>query len=284
MSDPGPDLGSFGVWRSLRLLGAGNGGAAARLAEELGFGAFWLGGSPRLADVRPLLEATERIVVATGIVNVWRYEPSLLAREHAALVADFPGRLLLGIGISHPESNEGYARPLETMRAFLDGLDAADPPVPHQELCLAALGPKMLELSAERTRGAHPYFVPVEHTRFAREVLGDGPLLAPELACVLHGRSDRARETAREYARTYLRLSNYVANLHRLGYGPGETNGDGSDALIDAVIPHGSAADVARAAREHLAAGADHVCLQPLGEPGIPRAGWTALADAIGLR
>jgi probable F420-dependent oxidoreductase len=277
-------LTQFGVWTTYRRIGAENAGEAARLAEDLGYGAFWLGGSPRLPAVRPLLEATERLVVATGIVNVWGYDPAQLAAEHAVLTADFPGRLLLGIGVSHPESNAAYARPLSALRDFLDGLDAAARPVPHAELCLAALAPKTLALSAERTRGTHPYFVPVEHARAARAAVGPDALVAPEVACVVDDDVERARATARTYARPYLRLRNYVGNLERLGYSAEDLAGDGSDRLIDAVVPHGTAADVAAVARAHLDAGADHVCLQPLGEDGIPRAGWAALAAALGLR
>jgi probable F420-dependent oxidoreductase len=275
------ELGQFGVWASQRLLGAEYAGAAARLAEDLGYGTFWLGGSPQLTAVRPLLEATSRIVVATGVVNVWRSEPGQLAAEYAVLARDFPGRLLVGIGISHPESNDGYARPLATMRAFLDGLDRADAPVPHDDLCIAALGPRMLALSAERTRGTHPYFVPAEHARVARDAVGPGRLVAPEVACVVDDDAERARATARRYAVNYLRLRNYVGNLERLGFSPEDVAGEGSDRLIDAVIPHGSPVQIAAAVRAHLAAGADHVCVQPLGEAAIPEHGWTALAEAL---
>jgi probable F420-dependent oxidoreductase len=173
--------------------------------------------------VRPLLESTNRLIVATGIVNVWQNEPAQLAAEHAALTEAFPRRLLLGIGIGHPEATSDYARPLSTMREFVDGLDAAVDPVPHDERCLAALGPRMLQLSAERSLGAIPYFVPVEPTRFARERLGPGALLAPELACVLDSDETRARQTARSYAQLYLRLRKLheqfaQVRLHRRGH------------------------------------------------------------------
>ncbi|HVN62007.1 MAG TPA: TIGR03620 family F420-dependent LLM class oxidoreductase [Gaiellaceae bacterium] len=276
------NLGTTGVWTTYTRIGEENAGEAARLVEELGYGAFWLGGSPRLPSVRPLLEATEEIVVATGIVNVWAYgDPALLAAEYAALERDFPGRLLVGIGIGHPEATSDYSRPLSAMRAFLDGLDAAEPPLPRDRRCLAALAPKMLALSAERSLGAIPYFVPVAHTRLARELLGADPLLAPEMAFVLDGDTDRARGKAREFARTYLGLANYTNNLLRLGFTADDVAAGGSDRLIDAVIPHGSAEEIAAVARAHLDAGADHVALQALGEPGIPRRGWTALAEAM---
>lgn len=277
-------LGELGIWTTYRRIGEENAGEAARLVEELGFGTFWLGGSPRLAAVRPLLEASERLIVATGIVNVWRYDPAELAAEHAELTSDFPGRLLLGIGIGHPEATSDYTRPLTTMRRFLDGLDAAARPVPVEERCLAALGPKMLELSAARSLGAHPYFTPVEHTAFARQHVGAGKLVAPEMACVLDTDTDRARSTARRYAETYLRLRNYMSNLERFGFGAEDIGGGGSDRLIDAVVPHGSADAVAHVAQAHLEAGADHVCLQPVGVTGIPRKEWSALAEALAVR
>ncbi len=279
----GMDLGRFGIWTSARAIGEQNTAQAAALAEELGFGAFWLGGSPRLPSVRPLLSATERITVATGIVNVWQYEPAELAAEYAELAAEFEDRLLVGIGIGHPEATSDYKRPLGTMRSFLDGLDAAPSPLRAERRCLAALRPRMLELAAARSRGAHPYFVPVAHTRFARERLGPDALLAPELACVVDRDPVSARESARGYAKLYLGLGNYTGNLLALGFAEDDLTGGGSDRLIDAVIPHGSAERVAAAAQEHLSAGADHVCVQPVGLTGIPRNEWTALAGALGL-
>jgi probable F420-dependent oxidoreductase len=274
------NLGTIGIWTTYRAIGEENAGEAAKLVEDLGYGVFWLGGSPRLPSVRPLLEATENLVVATSIVNVWAYEPEQLAAEHATLARDFPQRLLVGIGIGHPEATSQYSRPLSTMRAFLDGLDRADAPLPRDRRCLAALAPKMLALSAERSLGALPYFVPVAHTSFARAQLGADPLLAPEVAFVLDD-SDRARSKARDYARLYLRLSNYTNNLLRLGFSEEDIAGDGSDELIDAVVPHGSADEIATTVRAHLDAGANHVAVQAVGEPGIPRQGWTALAEAM---
>ena len=276
------DLGTIGVWTTYSRIGEENAGEAARLVEELGYGVFWLGGSPRLPSVRPLLEATENLVVATGIVNVWTYEPAQLAAEYATLAHEFPERLLVGIGIGHPEAASDYSRPLSAMRAFLDGLDRAETPLPHDRRCLAALAPKMLALSAERSLGAIPYFVPVDHTRFARAQVGADPLLAPEVAFVLDDDPGRARDKAREYARLYLGLSNYTNNLLRHGFTEEDMAEGGSDRLIDAVIPHGSADEIATAVRAHLDAGANHVVLQAVGESGIPRTGWTALAAAVG--
>ncbi len=276
------ELGEFGVWTSYRAIGEENAGAAAILVEELGFGTFWLGGSPQLPALRPLLEATERIVVATGILNVWASEPERVARDFAELEDLFPGRVLLGIGIGHPEATSHYERPLAAMQAFLDGLDSATTPVPQMRRCLAALGPKMLELSARRSLGTHSYFVPVEHTRAARELIGEAALLAPELACVLDADVESARVTARAYASLYLGLRNYTNNLRGHGFTASDISDGGSDRLIDAIVPHGTADDIAAAAREHIAAGADHVCLQTAGVAGIPRSEWTALASALG--
>lgn len=275
------ELGRFGTWTSYRWLGEENAGEAARLVERLGFGTLWLGGSPQLPALRPLLSATERIVVATGILNVWQSDPAQVASDFAQLNGEFPGRVLLGIGIGHPEATSQYTKPLTAMQAFLDGLDGAGTPVPREARCLAALAPKMLALSAERSLGAHTYFVPPDHTAAARAALGPGALLAPELACVLEEDVESARATARSYAKLYLGLSNYTRNLLRHGFSQDDIGGEGSDRLIDTIVPHGTAEQIAAAALEHLSAGADHVCLQTVGVRGIPRGEWTALAAAL---
>jgi probable F420-dependent oxidoreductase len=275
--------GTFGVWTSYRGIGEENAGEAAALVADLGFGTFWLGGSPRLSSVRPLLEASDSLAVATGIVNVWAYEPADLAREYAELGPQFGDRLLIGIGIGHPEATSDYTRPLASTRAFLDGIDAAPEPIPTDRRALAALGPKMLDLCRERSRGTLTYFVSPEHTRAARARLGDGPLIATELACVLDTDPESARATARRYAELYLGLGNYTRNLVRHGFSEDDVAQGGSDRLIDTVVPHGTAEEIAAAARAHLDAGADHVCVQPVGVRGVPRAEWTALASALGL-
>jgi probable F420-dependent oxidoreductase len=277
------ELGQFGIWTSYRSLGEDNAGEAARLAERLGYGTFWLGGSPNPARVTPLLASTERLVAATGIVNIWQTEPHMAAAETTQLRADYPDRFLLGIGIGHPEATSDYKHPLMAMGGYLDGLDRTQRPVPVDARCVAALGPKMLDLSRDRSLGTHPYFTPVEHTRFARERVGPGKLVAPELACVLDTDVDRARATAREYATLYLGLSNYTNNLLRFGFDESDLADGGSDRLIDSIVPHGSAEEIAAAAREHLDAGADHVCLQTVGVRGVPVEQWTALARALGL-
>jgi probable F420-dependent oxidoreductase len=274
------DLTRFGVWISGRILDERSGARAAALAEELGFGALWVGGSPRLPTLRPMLAGSERIVIATGIINIWQYEPAELAAEYAQLDSEFPGRVLVGVGIGHPEATSEYQKPLAKTREFLDGIDAAqEPTIPKDRRCVAALGPKMLELSAERSLGTHPYFTPVEHTRFARERLGAGPLIAPELSCVVAESADRAR--ARAFAANYLRMSNYTNNLKRFGFGQSDIEHGGSDRLIDEVVPQGPAGQIAEMAQAHLAAGADHVCVQQVGASELPEREWRELSAAL---
>jgi probable F420-dependent oxidoreductase len=275
------DLGKIGIWTSYRPFGIERAGEAAKVAEQLGYGTWWVGSSPLVPDIRPVLEATTTLVAATGILNVWVNDPADTAAADAELRAAFPGRFMLGVGVGHPEATSDYRRPLTTMRTFFDGLDAADTPPPVDERCMAALGPKMLDLAGERSAGTHPYFVPVEHTKVARDRLGPGKLVAPEVACVVETDSDRARAVARKYAELYLGLRNYTQNLLHFGFTEADIADGGSDRLIDAVIPHGSAGEIAEVVQAHFDAGADHVCLQPLGEEGIPRRSWTALADAL---
>jgi probable F420-dependent oxidoreductase len=277
------NLTKYGVWIG-RSLSETDYGEAAGVAEDLGFGALWLGGSPRLPQLRPLLETSESIVIATGIVNIWQYEPAELAEEFWQLDREFPGRVLLGVGIGHREATSEYQKPLAKSREFLDGLGAAATPVPRERMVVAALGPKMLDLSFERTLGTHPYFTPVEHTRLAREQLGPQALVAPELAVVVDEDRDRARAVARKYAEMYLRLTNYVGNLKRLGWAEEELADGGSDRLIDTIVPQGSAQALAAVVQAHLDAGADHVCVQTVGVDGVPSTEWTALASAFGLK
>ncbi|MFT3866361.1 MAG: TIGR03620 family F420-dependent LLM class oxidoreductase [Solirubrobacterales bacterium] len=276
------DFGDHGVWASFRRIGEGNGAEAAAFVEEAGFGTFWLGGSPRLSQVRGLLEGSDRLTIGTSIVNIWAYDPADLAREFAELEADFPGRVCVGIGVGHPEATSDYKRPLTALEKFLDGLDEADADLPEDRRIIAALAPKMLAMCARRSLGTIPYFTSVDHTRWARSQIGPDALLIPELACVIDEDVERGRATAREYAQFYLGLSNYTNALLEHGFERADIEDGGSDRLIDHVIPHGSAADVAAAAQEHREAGADHVCFQPLGGTGIPAADWQALAAALG--
>jgi probable F420-dependent oxidoreductase len=270
------ELGQVGIWRLYR-----HGHDDLAEMEALGYRTLWLGSSPSLADARASLERSSTLVVATGILNIWRHEPAEVAAGHAELRRAFPGRFLLGVGVAHPESTSEYRRPLSAMRAFLDGLDAAPEPVAREERVAAALGPKMLRLAAGRSLGAHPYFTPVEHTRIARETIGAEALLAPEVAVVVEPDEETARGHARAYAAGYLQRSNYTRNLLRLGFTERDIADGGSDRLIDAVISHGSAGAVAEAVRAHLDAGADHVCLQPVGHGALPLDDYRALAREL---
>jgi probable F420-dependent oxidoreductase len=266
------NLGEIGIWR-LRQ----NGVDGVEEIEALGYSALWLGNSPSTDDARPYLARTSTMTIATGILNVWQHEPAAVAAGQAELAREFPSRFLLGIGIGHPEAISDYTRPLATMRAFFDGLEA----VPRDERIAAALGPKMLDLAAERSLGAHTYFVTPDHTRYARERLGPDAIIAPELAVVVETEPETARRIAREYAAGYLARRNYTANLRRLGFDERDFAGGGSDRLIDAVIPHGSAETIAGTVRAHRDAGADHVCLQPLGHGAHPREDYRDLAAAL---
>src|SRR3954454_3970148 len=269
------DLGEIGIWTSYRPFGIERAGEAAKLIEQLGYGTWWVGSSPHVPDIRPILEATSTLVAATGILNVWRNDPAETAAADAALRADFAGRFMLRIGIGPPEATSDSRRPLTTMRTFLDGLDASPTPPPVDGRCLAALGPKMLDLAGERTSATHPYFVPVEHTRFARERLGPGKLVAPELTCVVDTDPVRAKAVARDYAKLYLGLCNYTRSLLEFGFTERDIADGGSDRLMDAVVPQGSPEQIAEVVHAHFEAGADHVCVQPLGEDGVPREAWT---------
>jgi probable F420-dependent oxidoreductase len=263
------ELGRLGIWRRRQ-----DGPGPVAELEALGYGAVWIGSSPAVEEARPWLEAAPRITIATGILNIWQHDPADVRAAHAELARDFPDRFLLGIGVGHPEATSDYTRPLTATRRFVDGLD-----LPREQLVLAALGPRMLDLAAERSLGTHPYFTTPEHTRFARLRVGGDALVAPELAVVVEEDADVAREIARRYAATYLRLRNYTSNLLRFGFTERDLAEGGSDRLIDEVIPHGSAEAVAEAVQVHFAAGADHVCLQPLG-PGREEA-YRSLAAAL---
>jgi probable F420-dependent oxidoreductase len=284
------DVGVLGVW-SGELRRHGDAGvireAAAEL-EDLGYGALWIPGGTGGDDLFPavgrLLDATRAVTVSTGVLNVWMHEPADVAREAAALEERHPGRLLVGLGISHAalvdRAEAGrYRKPLSTMRTYLDALDAAEPPLPEERRLLAALGPKMLDLAGTRSAGAHPYFVGVQHTRVARERLGAGPLLAVEQAVVLEPDANAARAAAREHMALYLTLPNYVNNLLRTGFTAEDLQDGGSDRLVDGIVAWGTEEAVAHRVAEHREAGADHVCLQVLGHaPGLPLDAWRRLA------
>lgn len=264
-----PAIAKVGIWSlELRFGDKGQADEAAAELDELGYGALWIpggidDGAP--ADVERLLGATRRAVIATGILNIWKHEPSELAAWFANLGEVEQARTLLGIGVSHgPIIGEQWGKPLSVMRSFLDGLDAAG--MPRDHLCLAGLGPKMIALSGERTAGAHPYLVTPEHTAQARAILGPGKLLAPEQGVILEADPAKARELALGALEHYRMLPNYRNNWLRLGFTDDEIEVC-SDRLIDALFAVGSVERAAARVQAHLDAGADHVCVQVIGGP-----------------
>ena len=257
-------LGRFGIWRGAYQVTA----TMAADIEQAGFGALWLGSSPGgdLSLVDELLDATSTLTVGTSIVNIWRDGPHEVARAFARVQDRYPGRFVLGVGVGHPEATREYQRPYDALASYVETLRGDG--VPPEAITLAALGPRVLRLSAERTAGALPYLVPAEHTRQAREILGPGPLLAPEHKAVLDTDAGRARGLGRSRVATpYLGLVNYTSNLRRLGWTDEDLAGRGSDALVDALVAHGSA---------------DHVAIQLLTEPDAdPVPGYRDLARAL---
>ncbi|NJD27341.1 MAG: TIGR03620 family F420-dependent LLM class oxidoreductase [Chloroflexi bacterium] len=290
-------LGRVGVWSfALQRLTASDAGAAVRAFEEQGYPVTWmpesLGSKDVMAHAALLLGASERMIVAPGIANIHARDPMAMANGAKALADAYPGRFVLGIGVSHAPSvairGGDYGKPIEQMTAYLDAMAAAQYAGPEPDeavpLVLAALGPRMLELAAARTDGAHPYFVPVEHTPIARERLGSEPCLAVEQTAVLSTDPAEARRVGRGFARHYLALPNYANNLRRLGWSDDDIANDGSDRLIDAVIAWGSVDDIIARVRAHLEAGADHVCVQlrvaSSSDPAVE--GYRELAAALG--
>ncbi|MEI5524442.1 LLM class F420-dependent oxidoreductase [Streptomyces brasiliscabiei] len=281
-------IGRYGVWssglRSEDPARSGEPADAAAELEELGFGAIWLGGSTSVRHAVPLVEATSRVTLATGIQSIWQHEAADTAVRLAALEAAHPGRFLLGLGVSHAKLAEQYRRPYAAMVDYLDALDAAG--VPAERRVLAALGPRMLRLARDRAAGTHPYLVTPEHTAEARETLGEGPLVAPELKVVLETDPDRARSLARAHLAFYLTLPNYTNTFLRLGFTDADLTDGGSDRLIDAVYAWGTDDRIRARVDEFHAAGADHVALQVIdGQEGevLPRGAWGRLAEVVGL-
>jgi probable F420-dependent oxidoreductase len=286
------ELGRIGVWSNPLRYHPDRAEAADAAAEleELGYGALWLPdvGGDVLGDVGGILDATRTVVVATGILNIWMHPAGAVAAGAAALRRRHPGRFLLGLGASHAavvDAHEPgrYGRPLSAMRAYLDELDGAPVPVPRCQRVLAALGPRMLALAADRSAGAHPYLVTAQHTREAREAVGPGALLAPEVSVVLDDDPVSARATARAFIAGYLELPAYADSLLRQGFGEEETAGGGSDRLVDELVAWGDEEAIARELRAHLEAGADHVCIQVvgLGDGVLARDAWRRLAPAL---
>ena len=284
-------LGRVGIWMPPPERIGVNPVATAAETERAGFTSIWVGGGnpdqAAFARLRAQLAGSERLIVATGIANVWAWEPAELRTAAEALEADFPGRFILGVGVSHAPAVEAlghaYQRPLAKMEKFLDELDHPAHHGGDRELppvVVAALGPKMLELARDQALGSHPYFTTPEHTRFAREVLGPAPLLIPELAFTLANDPAEGAATARAYAGRYVKLPNYTRNLERFGFGAADFENAGSDRLISQVIPNGPAA-LGERIQSHLDAGADHVVIQPLGPGGFTSVALTGLAEVV---
>ena len=292
------NLGRFGIWTFvLDLQSPAHAQEVARELEALGYGTIWFPEAVNreaMANAMLLLNATSRITVATGVANIYARDAVSMAAGHKTITDAFPGRLVLGIGVGHPLSVEGirghtYGKPIATMRAYLDRMDNA-PFVAHQPEAepvrvLAALGPRMLALAAERSAGAHTYFVPVDHTARAREVLGPRKVLAVEQAVILETDPEKARATARMHMQGYLNLPNYANNLRRLGWGDDDIADGGSDRLVDAIVAWGSIDAVVQRLRGHLDAGADHVAIQALDRnlTAVPSRQWRDLAAALDL-
>lgn len=273
-------LGTVGVWGGVDDIDP----ALARLIEELGFGAIWQGRSPS-ADLRAaerLLDATDSVQLATGIVNIWKSDPAELADSYHRIESRHPGRLLLGIGSGHREATPERVRPLEAMAHYLDVLDRQG--VPKNARLISALGPRMLHLAAGRSAGTHPYLTIPAQTAEARRMLGPGPLIAPEQTVVFDPDPDSGRRTARNFLRGYLGLANYRTTMLRGGFSNDDVAAGGSDHLIDNIVAHGDATVLAAAVRAHLEAGADHVCIQVQPSAGDIEPALGAIAAEMQLR
>jgi probable F420-dependent oxidoreductase len=289
-------VGPIGIWtRQLEDHPAAKAQETAHELEELGYGAFWFGeaaGREALTNAGLLLAGTKRMVIATGIANIYARDAVAMAAGQKTLAEAYPNRFLLGLGVSHVplvEQLRGhrYEKPVATMRAYLDAMDKAPynsiPPATKPVRVLAALGPKMLELAGERADGAHPYNVNPEHTAEARKILGNDRYLCPEQAVVLETNPEKAREIGRAFLGFYLTLPNYANNLLRLGFDEGDFKDGGSNRLIDSIIAWGDLNAIRNRIRDHHAAGADHVCIQVLtADPkSLPLREWRELASAL---
>ena len=289
------DIGTWGLWTSLLDLHP-TGAVREVLGEldEMGWGAIWRpesSGRDALISSTLWLESCPRMAVATGIAQTYARHPMTTMAAARTLEEAHPGRFLLGLGVSHAPMVEGvrgldYSTPLTDMANYLDAMDAA----PYTALggderpprILAALGPKMLALSADKADGAHPYFTTPDHTAMAREVIGRHKFLAPEQMCVVETDPTRARQIARDNMARYLQLPNYTNNLVRMGFEEAEI-ADVSDRLVDAIVVWGDIDTIVARCREHLDAGADHVCIQALVEDpeDLPMQDWRELAEAL---
>ncbi|MCV7168946.1 LLM class F420-dependent oxidoreductase [Mycobacterium manitobense] len=278
-----PDMGRYGVM-GLYTQFAQLSPAQLREIEALGYGAIWAGGSPpaALEWIDPILGATEKLQLATAIVNVWSAEPGPVSESFHRIEAAYPGRFLLGIGVGHPEADSEYKKPLVALNDYLDKLDEYG--VPKDRRVVAALGPKVLELSAHRSAGAHPYLTTPEHTATAREVIGADAFLAPEHKAVLTTDPERARAVGRKALEIYLDLQNYLNNWRRLGFDDQDLAKPGSDRLVDAVVAYGTPVEIAARLAQHIAAGADHVPVQVLTGPDKLVPALADLAGPLGLQ
>ncbi|QDO87410.1 TIGR03620 family F420-dependent LLM class oxidoreductase [Ornithinimicrobium ciconiae] len=275
-----PTFGRVGLWRAAVLLTP----ELATAVERLGYGTIWIGGSPA-ADLRiaeQLLDATEHVTITTGIVNIWQSPAAEVAASFHRLEQRHPGRFVLGIGIGHREAlGDQYEKPYAALVTYLDTLDAEG--VPAQRRVVSALGPRTLRLSAERSLGTHPYLTTPAHTRFARDIVGPGTLVAPEQRLVPTTDVAVARETGRGFLARYLTLANYRRTLEPHGFTAAELDDGATDAAVDALAPHGTPAELAKTVQGHLDAGADHVCVQLLPATEDPLPGLEALASELDL-
>jgi probable F420-dependent oxidoreductase len=290
------DIGPYGVWTfNLDLVPAAQAVDHVDELDELGFGAVWIPeavGREPFVSAAILLRGGSTIVVATGVATIYARDAMTTAAAQQTLAEAYPDRFLLGLGVSHQPMVEdirghSYTKPYSAMKEYLDRMDgamfvAARPPTPPARV-LAALRPRMLRLAAERADGALPYFVPPEHTAFARETLGEGKLLAVEQAVVLETDPTRARELARTHTSIYTGLPNYTGNLRRFGFDDDDFVPGGSDRLVDAIVAWGDMDTVLQRVQAHRDAGADHVCIQVVADGARPPLeAWRALSEALG--
>jgi probable F420-dependent oxidoreductase len=276
------DLSRLGVWFFTDGLPAPQAAEFAKRVESLGYSALWLPeavGRDPFAHAAWLLANTDRLILATGIANIYARDPNSMVAAQRTLAEQSGGRFLLGLGVSHAPMVEGlrghtYGKPVATMRAYLDRMDqapyAAVPPAEAPPRVIAALGPKMLALAAERCQGAHPYLVPPEHTAAARQIMGPDSWLCTEQKVLLETDPTKARAVARKGVAMYLGLPNYRNNLLRYGFEEKDLGDGGSDRLIDAIVAWGDEKTISDRVQAHLDAGASHVCVQPLDPEGRP--------------
>jgi probable F420-dependent oxidoreductase len=278
-----PNLGVFGAFGH-HSMWQRQSGEQLREIEALGYGAIWAGGSPaaELSWVDPILEETSMLKLATGIVNIWTADPGPTAASFHRIERAYPGRFLLGIGVGHPEAHQEYRKPVDALTDYLDKLDEYG--VPKDRRVVAALGPKVLKLSAERSAGAHPYLTTPEHTAEARQVIGTSAFLAPEHKVVLTTDPEKARAVGRKALEIYLNLTNYLNNWKRSGFMDEDVTKPGSDRLVDALVAYGTPDAIAARLREHITAGADHVPVQVLTGPDKLVPALAELAGPLGLQ